>query len=364
LYWRFPSAPPSSTSPNTPSFQTLFSHLPSTGISKSQDRLSVRKAEVSMGSTAETSNTVGESQSSEGNLTSLPDEGIRGDIESLLKGVAASSRPRTKNWVRWDIEDLRAQRDFFCYIGQQCEDRKKGKGAGSSGKGKQREDGERAKRTLESEHKDPATREAKRPRLSKVGVSSSGGDSNREESSDSAVEFPWSRREDQSSPDYDFESRAPELAKKTNSVLRKYLRDEKTALRRLQTQINLPPFPQSLWEPVLLNRFVDLNDIPGRKVVDYGCWISAFDEYAEAVEYTYPHRKQELGEYRRWFMQLFQFHNTLNHNAIIRFDRLFRRELAINPRLTLYDVQSPLYSVLFRCIQQSISEEDANICRR
>ncbi len=239
-------------------------------MSESYDRLSGTK--VSWGKIASTSKTTpdvhfGEkSQPGEGNLASFPDEGTGDDVERLVRDVA-SSRSLTK--ARRDIVDvmdidkLIEQRDIFYRIGSQREAGRKGRDVEASEKGKQREGAregrEQAKRTHEPECKDSTDRKTKRPRLSKVSQASGfSSDDSDEEGSSNSIEFAWSARKDQpyeSSRTY----QNPKLAKKTNSVLKKYLRHEKDALLSLQGSFNSPPFPPSLWKSVLLNEYVSLN---------------------------------------------------------------------------------------------------------
>ncbi len=95
-----------------------------------------------------------------------------------------------------------------------------------------------------------------------------------------------------------------------------------------------------------------------------GFWMTEFDDYAEAVKYTYPHREQELKAYWNWIMQMFNLSNPLNHRAVIRFDQWFRRQLENDPQLTFYDSQSFTSNLLLLRLFEESEEDNANICRR
>jgi len=115
-----------------------------------------------------------------------------------------------------------------------------------------------------------------------------------------------------------------------------YIADRiKRALKDLKAQAKLPPFPQSLWEAVLLNQYVDLNkvhairraEVPDEEVVysggrfkflfngiqgrdlikTQGAWIAAFEYYSDAVSFVYPHRVTELIRYRKYILRQFDY---------------------------------------------------------
>ena len=141
------------------------------------------------------------------------------------------------------------------------------------------------------------------------------------------------------------------LAEKTNHIPEHYLANKKDALRRLKGKIGRPNFPLLLWESVLLNQYVDLgkihavrsgdvadeetvhetdhfkfvvNQIESREpIASEGAWIAAFDTYAHAVVYAYPHRKRELSNYRARTQDIFKYGGYSKVKSIVKIDQSF-----------------------------------------
>ena len=142
----------------------------------------------------------------------------------------------------------------------------------------------------------------------------------------------------------------------------------KRVLKDLKAQAKLPPFPQLLWETVLLNQYIDLNkvhaiwhaEVPNEEIVysggcfkflfnriqgrdsikSQGAWLAAFEYYRDAVTFTYPHQATELICYRKFILQQFDYVNLFNHWGIIEFDQNIRTQLASDPQLTFDNAES------------------------
>ncbi len=102
-----------------------------------------------------------------------------------------------------------------------------------------------------------------------------------------------------------------------NKVQARYKVTKKDALCRLKNRVGRPDFPLSLWEPILLNQYVDfgkifaiwsgdiadeqtihatdhfkfiINQIESKgPVATEPAWTTAFGSYSKAVIFTYPH---------------------------------------------------------------------------
>ena len=102
-----------------------------------------------------------------------------------------------------------------------------------------------------------------------------------------------------------------------NAVREYFIQHKKKALENVKSQIDKPQFPTSLWETVLVDQYVDLNKlyaIQGKQakdeevvhetrqfkfifnqiqskqtIYDHGAWGTAFDSYADALIFAYPH---------------------------------------------------------------------------
>ena len=148
----------------------------------------------------------------------------------------------------------------------------------------------------------------------------------------------------------------------------RYVAHTRQVLKDLMAQAKLPPYPQLLWETVLLNQYIDLNkvhaiwcaEVPDEEIVysggrfkflfngiqgqdsikSQGAWLAAFEYYSDAVTFAYPHRATELIRYRKFILQQFGYVDLFNHWVIIEFDQNIRTQLASDPQLTFDDAES------------------------
>ena len=68
--------------------------------------------------------------------------------------------------------------------------------------------------------------------------------------------------------------------------------------------------------------------------------MSAYECYADAVKFAYPHRVEELASYRKYLLRLFDTVGLGKQKLVIQFDQSFRTTLANNIRLTFDDVDA------------------------
>ena len=52
-----------------------------------------------------------------------------------------------------------------------------------------------------------------------------------------------------------------ELAQKTNVLQQHYIKNKKSALRDLRSQLTCPEFPLSLWEAIIFNQYINFSKI-------------------------------------------------------------------------------------------------------
>ncbi len=184
---------------------------------------------------------------------------------------------------------------------------------GTQDKGKGRDEHERPKR----QHDDPTNDGfgAKRRRRSFGREEDSDDGGSKSDGEDGKLVFAWTNQTDRYAIHRNY--RNLPLANKTNEIREYYLQHKRKALENLKSQITKPPFPLSLWEAVLVNQYVDFsklyaiqggraadeevihesgkfkfvfNQIEAKgSIFDQGGWVSAFESYANAVAYAYPH---------------------------------------------------------------------------
>lgn len=103
-----------------------------------------------------------------------------------------------------------------------------------------------------------------------------------------------------------------------------------------------PEFPSNLWEDVLANTFVDLNEIAETQVLHGGHhingardWTYAWDKYEKAVLFAFPHRELELQQYKNHIQELFLAVEATDD--ILNYDKRVRRLVAESGHLRLCD---------------------------
>ncbi|KAJ3969352.1 hypothetical protein EV361DRAFT_804023 [Lentinula raphanica] len=143
-----------------------------------------------------------------------------------------------------------------------------------------------------------------------------------------------------------------------------YSLDTKNALQSLDVAIAKPSLPKSQWKNVLLDGYVDFDDLLGNlftteleetslylsgettlefrrpkpvtKVNTHGQWINAFRVYEEAVNFAFAGRQPELQAYWSHIHYLFAAMQPVLHHRVINYDkavRIFvgsRRDILLN----------------------------------
>ncbi|KAJ3751962.1 hypothetical protein EV360DRAFT_89206 [Lentinula raphanica] len=131
-----------------------------------------------------------------------------------------------------------------------------------------------------------------------------------------------------------------------------YSLDLKNALQSLEVAIAKPSLPKGQWKNILLDGYVDFDDLLGNlftseleetslylngdttlefrrprtvtKVNTHGQWINAFRVYEEAVNFAFPGRQPELQVYWNHIHYLFAALQPVLHHRVINYDRAVR----------------------------------------
>lgn len=157
------------------------------------------------------------------------------------------------------------------------------------------------------------------------------------------------------------------VARRTHELRVVYERDIEAAAQSLFASYERPRFPSGHWRHVLSGRFMDLDklredmhslnacdsdiiplgegiDIRVKRtisrakadtVINLDTWLDVWDQYADAVAFAFPMRESELNSYRGWIDNLFCSVKT--PRRVITLDKVIRREVSDNPRLSLDD---------------------------
>lgn len=144
------------------------------------------------------------------------------------------------------------------------------------------------------------------------------------------------------------------VLRKTLTLKANYMRDLPLSKQTVLIQPNVPSLPDSLWNDVLKNDYVDLDKIFAsvfsvssdpkqvlkfgdleleaivprveRKIVRHGDWTVAWAKYEKAVYFTYPHRLDELREYYEHVTGLFTSVDVSQEWRVINYDKAIRQE--------------------------------------
>ncbi|TFK62214.1 hypothetical protein BDN72DRAFT_777348 [Pluteus cervinus] len=158
-------------------------------------------------------------------------------------------------------------------------------------------------------------------------------------------------------PWFEAEQRAESLVDpsclKTRETLSVFAIDPTASKKWLLQSIARPPrFPTSEWTKVLRGEFIDIDAIfsslhniapvkegsasvgsneikfkttqPARKVETFGEWLSAWTLIEKAVTFAFPHREQELTDYREYICGEFAAKRVQSHKRIIFFNAAIR----------------------------------------
>lgn len=157
---------------------------------------------------------------------------------------------------------------------------------------------------------------------------------------------------------------SPELQKSLR-LKANYMRDLALSKQFVLIQPDVPPLPDTLWNDVLKNGYVDFDKIYSsvlsvssepkqtlkfgeleleaavprveRHIMHHGNWAVAWARYEKAVVYAYPHRLDELREYSEYISGLF---TSVEHGQdwkVINFDKAVRQDVGKSNALSLTD---------------------------
>lgn len=157
---------------------------------------------------------------------------------------------------------------------------------------------------------------------------------------------------------------APEL-QKTLLLKANYLRDVSSTKQSILVQPDVPSLPDSLWNDVIKNDYVELDKIFAsihsiksepkqilkfgeleleaavprieRHITQHGEWTVAWGRYEKAVVYLYPHRLSELREYFEYVTGLFTSVDRGREWRVINYDKAVRREVGESNAFLLTD---------------------------
>ena len=159
-------------------------------------------------------------------------------------------------------------------------------------------------------------------------------------------EFPWIIQERLSGVELSDD------LKKTLDLLCTYAKDLKFTKSSILTLLHAPQFPNSEWTNVIIRAMVDLDhvisgffsisidnqdvEVIGGIQFKFGAtraskhvktsrdWFVAWDMYAKAVVFAFPHRQCELQVYGQHILGLFSTTSVGHHTHILLFDKAVR----------------------------------------
>ncbi|KAF7354026.1 C3H1-type domain-containing protein [Mycena venus] len=158
---------------------------------------------------------------------------------------------------------------------------------------------------------------------------------------------------------------SPNLTR-TLDIYKVLLQDPKRTKTSILTSARSPELPDSEWTNIVNGRPINLDAVlsgmfstaanderseslggglelrfgavaPTKVVSDAGTWIIAFDRARAATLFVFPHRAQELTDYRDYVLAMFAATNSLFHDRIITFDKAARKRVAHRRDLELTD---------------------------
>jgi hypothetical protein len=172
-------------------------------------------------------------------------------------------------------------------------------------------------------------------------------------------EFPWIIRESLSGMELSDDLR------KTLDLLRMYAKDLKFTKSSILTSPHAPQFPNSEWTNIIIGAMVDLDhvisgsfavsndnrdvEVVGGIQFKFGAaraskhvkssrdWFIAWNMYAKAAAFAFPHRQHELQVYRQHILGLFSATSVGHHTHILLFDKAVRVRVGERRNLLLTD---------------------------
>ncbi|KAL6305026.1 hypothetical protein BKA93DRAFT_695460, partial [Sparassis latifolia] len=161
---------------------------------------------------------------------------------------------------------------------------------------------------------------------------------------------------------------SPEL-QLTLKLKENYTRDLALSRQRVVCHPDCPNVPESVWNDILSNRYVDLDKIftdfytidgdlkqsiklgdlevtagapvkPSWHISRHGDWTNAWVKYQQAVSFVFPHRLCELQGYADHINESFIAMSDAQASRVLNYDRAVRSAVGISNRLLLTDLFS------------------------
>ncbi|KAG8820015.1 hypothetical protein FRC19_009306 [Serendipita sp. 401] len=103
----------------------------------------------------------------------------------------------------------------------------------------------------------------------------------------------------------------------------------------LTSHVGVPKIPSFIWDLILENKYVDLNQVLRYAVDDETAvevktqyqWCRCWIVYSRTVMLAFPHRTCELFRYSTWISRLFSGMQEELHSIIVRMDAVFRAQV-------------------------------------
>ncbi|KAG8822523.1 hypothetical protein FRC19_005779 [Serendipita sp. 401] len=121
----------------------------------------------------------------------------------------------------------------------------------------------------------------------------------------------------------------------TLALVTQYTRNLAYSRGFLTSHVGVPKIPSFIWDLVLENKYVDLNQVLRYAVDDETAvevktqyqWCRCWIVYSRAVMLAFPHRTCELFRYSTWISRLFSGMQEELHPSIVRMDAVFRAQV-------------------------------------
>ncbi|KIY52463.1 hypothetical protein FISHEDRAFT_35273 [Fistulina hepatica ATCC 64428] len=110
--------------------------------------------------------------------------------------------------------------------------------------------------------------------------------------------------------------------------------DLKRAKVNLLLSLHVPQFPESQWTRLLSGATADFDQVlsgvyaSADKVANFGDWTIAYESFAEAFTFVFPHRGEELRHYATHVKAFFKARPESEHSGVIAYDSAVRMRVA------------------------------------
>ncbi|KAF9078686.1 hypothetical protein BDP27DRAFT_1310014 [Rhodocollybia butyracea] len=164
--------------------------------------------------------------------------------------------------------------------------------------------------------------------------SPSGEDKEHKKPKPGKSKFTWLT--DETDEEFDLTPRHLEILK----LVENHSRDIAECVRLVTNKCNVPYFPPDLWKSVLLDRFIEFEDIladdelpPVSIAFD---WYAGWRAYSNALTTIFPSRAAELRKYEQHISYIFRTTPVSLHSRVLAYDRAVRKFVG-SRRSVLFD---------------------------